>query len=198
MKKLGLAVTLAICLFAACDKSTSSSGASAAKVAPGAATAAPAPGTATPAPVTPSTATAAGEIAGTKYGKGVTQPTTVSVEEVLANPQAYANKPIRVEGMVTDVCPKRGCWFELAGSAPGQKLKFKVTDGDMVFPMDAKGKVAIAQGEVSVRELTLEETKQNAEYEAKEYGKAYDPASITTPKIVVRIDGTGAVFRDKI
>jgi hypothetical protein len=135
---------------------------------------------------------------GTKFGAGVTLADTVPVDAILADPNAYKGKTVRVEGMVTDVCPKRGCWMELAGSAPGQKLKFKVTDGEMVFPMDAKGKVAIAQGEVAVRELTLEETKQNAEYEAKEYGKAYDPASITTPKIVVRIDGTGAVFRDKI
>ena len=135
---------------------------------------------------------------GTKFGAGVTLTDTVPVDAILADPNAYKGKTVRVEGMVTDVCPKRGCWMELSGSAPGQKLKFKVTDGEMVFPMDAKGKVAIAQGEVAVRELTLEETKQNAEYEAKEYGKAYDPASITTPKIVVRIDGTGAVFRDKI
>ena len=135
---------------------------------------------------------------GTKYGAGVTLTDTASVDAILADPNAYKGKTVRVEGMVTDVCPKRGCWMELAGSAPGQKLKFKVTDGDMVFPMDAKGKVAIAQGEVAVRELTLEETKQNAEYEAKEYGKPYDAASITKPKTVVRIDGTGAVFRDKI
>jgi len=135
---------------------------------------------------------------GTKFGAGVTLTDTVAVDAILADPNAYKGKTVRVEGMVTDVCPKRGCWFELAGSKPGEKLKFKVTDGEMVFPLDAKGKIAIAQGEVAVRELTLEETKQNAEYEAKEYGKAYDPASITAPKTVVRIDGTGAVFRDKI
>ncbi len=195
MKKLGLAVTLAICLFAACDKSKSSSGTSAAKVAPGPAT--PGPGTATPAPVTPGTAAAAGEVAGTKYGKGVTQPTTVSVEEVLANPQAYANKPIRVEGMVTDVCPKRGCWFEIAGSKPGQKLRFKVQDGDMVFPMEAKGQFAVAEGVLAVNELTMEQTKAMAEEQAKEYGTAYDPASITKPSTQLRLDGTGAVIRDQ-
>ena len=96
--------------------------------------------------------------------------------------------------MVTDVCPKRGCWFELAGGKPGQKLRFKVTDGEMVFPMDSKGRQALAEGVVAVTELTLEQTKERAEYEAKEYGKAYDPASITEPAAVVRIDGTGAIF----
>lgn len=149
--------------------------------------------TSTGAAVAPTTA-----LEGTKFGAGVTLTDTVAVDAILANPDAFKGKTVRVEGMVTDVCPKRGCWFELASSQPGQKLKFKVTDGDMVFPMDAKGKIAVAQGEVSVRVLTLEETKQFAEYEAKEYGKAYDPASVTSPKSIVRIDGTGAVFRDKI
>ncbi len=201
MKKLGLAATLAICLFAACDKGASSSGASAAKVAPVAVTPVPEAAAALPggpavAPATPTTA-AAGEVTGTKYGKGVTQPTTVSVEEVLANPQAYANKPIRVEGMVTDVCPKRGCWFEIAGNKPGQKLRFKVQDGDMVFPMEAKGQFAVAEGVLAVSELTMEQTKAMAEEQAKEYGTAYDPASITKPSTQLRLDGTGAVIRDQ-
>ena len=196
MKKLGLAATLAVCLFAACDKSASSAGASATNVTPGAATPAVLPGTPS-APATPSAAVAGSEVAGTKYGKGVTQPTTVSVEEVLANPQAYANKPIRVEGMVTDVCPKRGCWFEIAGSKPGQKLRFKVQDGDMVFPMEAKGQFAVAEGVLAVNELTIEQTKAMAQEQAKEYGTVYDPASITKPSTQLRLDGTGAVIRNQ-
>jgi hypothetical protein len=68
----------------------------------------------------------------------------------------------------------------------------------MVFPMDAKGKTAVAQGEIAVRELSLEETKEYAKEQAEEYGKPYDEASITKPQQIVRLDGTGAVFRDKI
>ncbi|MBA3460165.1 MAG: DUF4920 domain-containing protein [Deltaproteobacteria bacterium] len=131
---------------------------------------------------------------GQTFGAGVKLTTTTAVDAILAAPKDYSGKTVRVEGMVTDVCPKRGCWFELAGGKPGQKLRFKVTDGEMVFPMDSKGRKAVAEGVVSVTELTLEQTKARAEYEAKEYGKAYDPASITEPAVSVRIDGTGAVF----
>ena len=120
------------------------------------------------------------------------------IDAILAEPKKFAGKTVRVEGMVTDVCPKRGCWFELAGAKPGQKLRFKVTDGEMVFPPDSKGKTAVAEGVVAATELTLEQTKERLEYEAKEYGKPYDPASVTEPMTVVRLDGTGAVFRDHI
>lgn len=168
--------------FAACDKGPSKSNA-----APPATATAPA---ASPTPVSPAPAPT-----GQSFGAGVTLTDTVSIDAILADPNAYKGKTVRVEGMVLDVCPKRGCWMELAGKEPGHKLKFKVTDGEMVFPMDAKGKIAIAQGEVSVRELTLEQTKERAEYEAKEYGKPYDPASITKPSVYVQLDGTGAVFK---
>lgn len=140
-------------------------------------------------------AAASAQAAGATFGEGVTLASSEPIAAILANPKAYAGKTVRVEGMVTDVCPKRGCWMELAGAEPGQKLKFKVTDGVMTFPADAKGKQAIAQGVIAVRDLTLEETKENAEYEAKEYGKPYDPASITVPRSIVRLDGTGAILQ---
>ena len=143
------------------------------------------PGAATPSAAAPK---------GQTFGAGVKLAETTSIDAILAAPKEYSGKTVRVEGMVLDVCPKRGCWFEMAGTKPGQKLRFKVTDGEMVFPMESKGKKAIAEGVVSVTELTLEQTKARAEYEAKEYGKPYDPASITEPAVSVRIDGTGAVF----
>ncbi|WP_428268162.1 DUF4920 domain-containing protein [Haliangium sp.] len=140
-------------------------------------------------------ATTAGE-EGTVYGDGVTETEAVPMATLLDDPAAYAGKTVRVEGTVTDVCPKRGCWFEMAGEQPGQKLRFKVQDGVMVFPMDAKGKHAVAQGVVHLQELSLEQTREYLAYQAKEYGKDVDPESVTEPMTIVRLDGTGALLRD--
>jgi hypothetical protein len=145
----------------------------------------------------PSTTKVAAADNGLTLGAGVKLEKSVSVDELLADPLKHNGKTVRVEGMITDVCPKRGCWMNLAGSQPGQKLKYKVVDGEMVFPAESKGQWAIAEGVVAARQLTIEETKEQAEYEAKEYGIPYDEASITKPKVSVRIDGTGAVIRDK-
>ena len=54
--------------------------------------------------------------------------------------------------------------------------------------------VAVAEGVVAVKEMTLEESKEYAAYQAKEYKLPYDPATVTEPMSIVRIDGTGAVF----
>ncbi|HWO19392.1 MAG TPA: DUF4920 domain-containing protein [Kofleriaceae bacterium] len=182
-----------LCLpLAACDKGPKPGEA---KAAPSAATATAAAPAAPAAPPAASTQTASP--AGASFGAGVKLADATPIDTILADPKTYQGKAVRVEGMITDVCPKRGCWFDMAGGGPGQKLKFKVTDGEMVFPLDAKGKYAVAEGVISVRELSLEQTKERAEYQAKEYGIPYDPASITKPTLLVQLDGTGAVFRDQ-
>lgn len=134
---------------------------------------------------------------GTTYGDGVKGASRVSIADLMADPKAYEGKTVQVEGTVADVCPKRGCWFEMAGQKPGDKVRFKVQDGVMVFPMDAKGKQAVAEGVVVAQTLSLEETRKYLEYQAKEYGKDdVDPASVTEPMTIVRLDGQGAVISD--
>jgi len=179
-RPLAPALALALAgLLAACDagpKTTSTASASTSG-APAAAPAAPA--------------------AGETFGAGVKLPDATAIDTLLADPKAHVGKTVRVEGMVVDVCPKRGCWMDLAGAGPGQKLRFKVTDGEMVFPVDAKGKYAVVEGVVAINELTLEQTKEYVAYQQREYGADRDPATVTEPMTIVRLDGTGAVLRDK-
>jgi hypothetical protein len=141
--------------------------------------------------------TEAPKLDGKSYGSGVKLAESVAISKIVADPKSFDGKTVRVEGMVIDVCPKRGCWFEMAGDAPGKKMRFKVQDGVMVFPMEAKGKYAVAEGVVSVQELSLEQTKKHAAYQAEEKGEEFDPASVTEAQMIVRIDGTGAVVRDQ-
>jgi hypothetical protein len=145
----------------------------------------------TPAPE----ATKAPETEGAQtFGAGVEAIPTVSISDISADPTAFDGKTVKVEGMVTDVCAKRGCWFEMAGNAPGEKARFKVTDGEMVFPLTAKGKQAVAQGKIVAQKLSLEDTRAMEEHYATESGREFDPETITEGKTVFRIEGTGAVI----
>ena len=38
---------------------------------------------------------------------------TTSVARILADPDAYVGKRVRIEGKVVDVCPMKGCWMEM-------------------------------------------------------------------------------------
>lgn len=83
-----------------------------------------------------------------KYGKEITLTKKVSISEILANPQNYEGKKVLVEGTVLNVCAKRGCWVELASDKEFESIRIKVTDGEIVFPMEAKGKTALVEGEL--------------------------------------------------
>jgi hypothetical protein len=133
---------------------------------------------------------------GHAYGEELALTDGVTIAELLADPAAFEGQSVHVEGMITDVCPKRGCWFEMAGENAGEKLRFKVEDGVMVFPVNAKGKYAVAEGTVVVDQLTLEETVEHLAHQAEEQGTEFDPASVTEPLRIVRLDGSGAVIRD--
>lgn len=188
VRSLTLGLAAAAALLAGCDKGPPARGEAAAPEATAKVAAAD---------LAPAAAPSAAAVDGKSYGAGVKLATVTPMADILKDPNAFQGKTVRVEGMISDVCPKRGCWMELAGAAAGEKLRFKVDDGDMVFPMEAKGQYAIAEGVVAVNELSLEDSKKYAEYQAKEYGRPYDPASITTPTRIVRLDGVGAVLRDQ-
>ncbi len=92
------------------------------------------------------TMAAAQQPAGTRYGDGVKLTSATAIEALVAQPQDYVGKTIRVDGVVTSVCDKAGCWMELGDQKSGKSLRFKVADGVIVFPMSAKGKRASAEG----------------------------------------------------
>jgi hypothetical protein len=132
---------------------------------------------------------------GKKYGKGVSLKEKTNVSDILENPEEFIGKKVRVEGMVVDVCSKRGCWIEIASNKEFQKIKVKVNDGEIVFPMELKGKTAVVEGEVYEIKLSKEDALKHAEHEAEEYGKKFDPESITGPVTLYQIKGLGAVVK---
>lgn len=83
-----------------------------------------------------------------KYGKEITLKETTKISTILEKPDSYDGKKVLVEGTVIGVCETRGCWIEISGDQPYEKIKVKVNDGEIVFPMEAKGKKAVVEGEV--------------------------------------------------
>jgi hypothetical protein len=130
-----------------------------------------------------------------KYGKGVKLTSTTKISSILENPRNFKGKTVRVEGTVVDVCKKRGCWMEIASDKEFESIRIKVDDGVIVFPLDAKGKTAVAEGTVSVTELTMEETIEAKRHEAEEQGVKFDEKSVKEPIVNIRIKGTGAEIK---
>lgn len=128
------------------------------------------------------------------FGK-VSALTSVKLSELISRPDAYVGKTVKVEGLITDVCSKRGCWLRLAGDKEFQTITFKVQDGVMTFPMSVKGKRAEAEGVFTRVELSKEDALERAKHEAEEKGQPFDPKSVTGPQVTYLLKGVGAIVR---
>ncbi len=120
----------------------------------------------------------------------LTETTKISV--INAQPEKFIGKRVRVEGLIIDVCAKRGCWMDLASDLPFEKIQIKVVDGVIVFPMEAKGRTAIVEGVVQELKLDEEMHKRFAAHQAHERGEKFDPSTVKGPIKIYRIRGIGA------
>ena len=125
------------------------------------------------------------------YGKGVTLTEATAVSAILDNPDTYLGKMVRVEGMIIEVCAKRGCWMYVAGDRQGEKIQVKVTDGEIVFPMSASGRMGVVEGVVEELKLSRDEMIKYQQHLAEEKGQPFDPSTVKDERMI-RLIGLGA------
>ena len=128
----------------------------------------------------------------TKLGNEITLAEKTKISDILTEPESYLDKTVLVEGEVLDVCPMMGCWMELKSDTDGDRIKVKVKDGEIVFPMEAVGSTALVEGTVYKIELTHEKAIEHFEHIAEEKGEKFDPSTITGPMTIYQIKGLGA------
>jgi len=130
----------------------------------------------------------------TIYGKGVGNKEAVAISTIYDDPASYVGKSVTVEGLIVDVCSRRGCWMSLASDRAFETLRVKVADGEIVFPITARGKNAVVQGKIQEIKMTMEQAIEFKKHQAQESGKPFDPATVTGPVTLYQIYATGAVI----
>ena len=86
--------------------------------------------------------------AATLFGETVDKTVVIPVSQLLQQPANYLDKEVTISGTVDSVCSKQGCWMKFSTDDATLPFRIKVRDGDMVFPLSAKGKTAYATGTV--------------------------------------------------
>ncbi len=132
----------------------------------------------------------------TKYGEGVTLEKAVSIEKLLASPADYLGQEVRVDGTITAMCQKRGCWMQLTNDK-GNGVRIKVEDGVIVFPATSMGHTASAQGVFEGIPVAAQAKKhEGEEHEGEKHEGEKHEACDSKPKgeMIYFIKGTGAVI----
>jgi hypothetical protein len=136
---------------------------------------------------------------GKKYGSDISLKEVTKVSEILASPEKYEGQKVLIEGLVVNVCEKRGCWIEVASDKEYESIRVKVNDGEIVFPMEAKGEKVLVEGEVYSFDVEQEaecsgedKAKCSEEQKKVENGSCCSKEKKTTK--VYQIKGLGAVI----
>lgn len=130
-----------------------------------------------------------------QLGQKLTLDSVTQVSELNKHPGKYLGQRVLIEGLIIEVCAKRGCWVDIASDVPFEKIQVKVVDGEIVFPLEAKGRLARVEGIAEEIKLTKEQAISMAQHRAEEQGTVFDPSTITGPVTSYRVKGLGAVIQ---
>lgn len=134
---------------------------------------------------------AAGDVA--TYGEALSADMEITpIATILADPDAWVGKKVQIAGEISGVCARQGCWIEITAAAD-QTLRVKVDDGVIVFPQDAVGRQAVAEGEVEILDMERDKYEAWLRHVAEEEGREFDPAEVGEgPYRIVRLKGLGS------
>jgi len=130
------------------------------------------------------------------FGGEVDHTALTPISSIVAAPDHYLAKPVTVQGEIISVCSNKGCWMQLASDASEQQFRIKVRDGDMVFPVSAKGKKALATGMLVKTELDLESSREHLAELAERKQQAFDANSVTKPVVLLQLVPTAVEISD--
>ena len=116
-------------------------------------------------------------------GQALSATAAITLDEVAANPKAYANKVVVVNAKVSGVCKVKGCWMTVSGKNPHMSARITFKDYAFFVPKDCVGMNAKLEGKVQIKEMSDAERKHLA-----------DDANVsvdTIPKVELRIIAQG-------
>ncbi|WP_376692844.1 DUF4920 domain-containing protein [Wenzhouxiangella sp. EGI_FJ10409] len=96
----------------------------------------------------------------------------IGIEEVLADPDQWLEKPVALSGRMTDVCTNKGCWAVFESG--GEMLRIVARDHGFAIPEDARGP-AVAHGVLERRELSPEAAEHMVEEDGADAALLDDP-----------------------
>lgn len=126
------------------------------------------------------------------FGAAVTPEDAVPVQAVVAEPDLYAGRPVKLEGVVREVCQNSGCWLTMDGGDDRLVRVHVPRDeaGAYVFtvPKDISGRRVVIQGTF---EAAAETAEAQAHY-AEDAGQTDSTAAQAAPPVYA-VQATGVL-----
>ena len=136
----------------------------------------------------PAEAAAAGEWS--HYGAPFTLTSAKPATEVLGAPAQFADQTVQVEGKVTDVCQKAGCWMVITDDERTMRVLMK----DHAFSVDKGGTGALCrvEGQIIAKEIDPEEV---AHFASESANADQMPEKQATDNTIFELHATGVAMK---
>ncbi len=121
-------------------------------------------------------------------GEAFDETTIVPVDTLVKDPPAWDGKDVVVEGVIKEVCQKKGCWHTLATADPNVSIMVKDKEYKVFLPSDSAGKKVHVHGTFAVVDMPEDE----ARHYAQDAGR--DPSGIVGPQKSLTLDVAGVKF----
>ena len=111
----------------------------------------------------------------------------MEVSQLVSSPEEYDGRRIAVKGIVTKMCKKKGCWFEMTDGHGGAGVLVTSSRHHIFLSQGSEGKEIVAFGTFKVETQDLEEARHLAR-------DAGEPEPEEAPEIL-RLVADGALIR---
>lgn len=113
----------------------------------------------------------------------------VTVSAAVKRGKELDGKKIKLQGKVSDVCTKMGCWFVVQGDKPEDTIRISTKSHSIFVPMKAVGFTATVEGTLSVRTLTKETAQHYEDERQLKEGEQRKVITGDVPEIFIDVAG---------
>lgn len=132
----------------------------------------------------------------TTLGEKIQVEKVTQVSEIVEKPGDFIDKIVRVEGYIVDGCMHEGAWISIGGDKDFQQLTIWHKEGKIIFPLDHKGKYAVAEGVIYPVQLTEEQAINWLKHLAAIHTQEINLEKAKGGMTLYRLSPTGVVIRD--
>jgi len=129
-----------------------------------------------------------------QFGELITESGSISYDDLLAQLSTVDSIQTKVEGTVSAVCKKKGCWMTIVSKESDQEMRVKFKDYGFFVPKDIEGRKVIFEGKAFKDLTSVADLRHYAEDEGK---SKEEIEKITTPEEDYNFLASGVLLLDK-
>ena len=126
------------------------------------------------------------------YGDSISASAPLTLDDILADPQAYDGETVLLEATIDECCPKKGCWMTFTHGDDVVRVTF--LDYGFFVPLDSAGSTVRVEGKFAIREVPVDEARHYLE----DAGKLDEAKAITEPQKGYELVAHGVLMKTDV